>query len=326
MMFKMNMRRLPGVLCSLFLLFVLLTLTHIQSPSAHAAIAQVMLSLPGGGTQLSGHVGTQIRISGSGFNPGQVNLYTTPNNDITKCMNTNNPANLGLTPFTPATTTAQQDGTIFVDTSWPASASITGTAYYICATAPGIRGLSSNTFTIAPTATINISPTNGNAGQQITVTGANWLPPQAVTVTIPNTPVISHTTSDANGNFSLTLTTPTGTPPGTYSVSATADNEPTLKAVDSNILTITAITPTPTVTVTPSPTPTATATPSPTATATAAPTTTSTPTDSIGGGTTTPPSNNGDNTNTFLLFTLAGLGVLFVIVGIILFIMYSRSR
>lgn len=325
-MFKMGRQRLPRVVSSLFLLVALLTLIHIQAPFAHAAVAQVMLSLPGGGTQLSGHVGTQIRISGSGFNPGQVNLYTTTNNDITKCTNTNNPANFGLTPFTPAATVAQQDGTILVDTSWPASASVTGSAYYICAAAPGTKGLSSNTFTIAPAATMNVSPTNVSAGQQVTVTGANWLPPQAVTITVtfPNTPVTSRTTSDANGNFSLTLTIPANTPAGTYSVNAAADNEPTLKVVDSNILTIAAPTPTPTVNITPSPTPTATATPSPTATATAAPTTTSTPTDNIGG--TTPPSSSGDNTNTFLLFTLAGLGVLFVIVGIILFVMYSRTR
>lgn len=319
-MFKIEIRRLTMSVCAAFLFFLLLASFHTSSPRAYAATPQVTLSLAGGGTPLSGHVGTKIRINGTGFPGGQINLYTTTNNDPAKCNN-NNIGALGLTPFTPSNTHADNNGNFTVDTQWPESASNIGSAYYICAVnSPNVKAVSAASFTVVPQQTINISPITLAAGQQITVIGANWLPPQPLTVTItgPNASSAAATSqviSDQTGNFTSTLTIPATVPAGSYTVSAVADNEPTLKVINNNFVTVTAALPTPTPTITLSPT--VTATPSPTPTATVG----------QNQGSTAPPANTPtDNANTFLLVSLAGLGVLLVIVGVILFIMYSRSR
>ncbi|HZU03827.1 MAG TPA: hypothetical protein VFA10_29455 [Ktedonobacteraceae bacterium] len=303
----------------------LLLVTHLQAPFAYAANAQVTITVP---SPAMGHPGTKVHLDGSGFNPGQVNLFTTPNGDPAKCA----PGDPDLKRFaTSPSVTAQADGTFSLDTTWPDTAATVGNAYYVCAIGPGtgITGLSNNTFTVVPQVSINVSPTSVAQGGQVTVTGLNWLPPQSITVAVvPPTQataiVSNHVTSDANGKFSITLTIPANTPAASYSVSAIADNEPTLKALSDNILTVT-VAPTPTPTPTPPPTPTP--TPSPTAVPTAV---VPTPTSNTG-GTTAPPAGNGTSSSgvspsSFLLFTLAGLGILLVIVGIILFVMYSRGQ
>jgi hypothetical protein len=290
---------------------------RLQAPFAYAANAQVTITVP---SPPIGHPGTKIHMNGSGFNPGAVNLFTTLNSDPARCV----PGDPDLKRFlTSPTVNAQADGTFSLDTIWPDNAATVGNAYYICAIGPGtgITGLSSNTFTIAPPATINVAPTSVAQGGQVTITGANWLPPQSITVAVVPPAqaamiVSAHVTSDTAGNFTITLTLPANTPAGTYSVSAIADNEPTLKMIDDRILTVTvASTPTPTVTPSPTPTP----TPSPTVVPTQTSTASSTPT-TVTDGTST----GGIGTSNFLLFTLAGLGVLLVIVGIILFVLYSR--
>lgn len=311
----------------LFFCFVagLLLVAHLQAPFAYAANAQVTITVP---SPAAGHAGTKVHINGSGFNPGFVNLFTTTNNDPAKCTS----GDPDLKKFlTSPEVTAQSDGTFSLDTTWPDNAATAGSAYYICAIGPGsgITALSNNTFTVAPPASINVSPTNVAQGGQVTITGLNWLPPQSMTVAVfppaqARDIVSNHVTSDANGKFSITLTIPPNTPASTYSVSVIADNEPTLKVIDDGILTITAA-PTPTPTATPSPTPTPTPSPtvSPTETSTVGPT----PASSTG-STSKPTGGNGSrgtSASTFLLFTLAGLGVLLVIVGIILFVLYSRG-
>lgn len=306
-------------------IIALCLLVHLQSPFAYAANAQVTITLP---SPPIGHPGTKIHMDGSGFNPGPVNLFTTTSGDPARCA----PGAADLKRFLSSpTVNAQVDGTFSLDTTWPDNAATVGNAYYICAISPGtgITGLSSNTFIIAPPATINVAPTSIAPGGQVTITGANWLPPQSITVAVVPPAqaaviVSNHVTSDATGNFTITLTLPANTPAGTYSVSASADNEPTLKVSNAGILTVTAA-PTPPPTVTPSPTPTPTPSPTvaPTETSTAGPTPTS-----VTGGTNTGGNSNGSggiSASTFLLFTLAGLGVLLVIVGIILFVMYSRG-
>src|SRR5947209_9572017 len=207
----------------------LLLVTHLQTPFAYAANAQVTITVPSPAT---GHPGTKVHLEGSGFNPGPVNLFTTLNSDPAKCA----PGDPDLKRFaTSPSVTAQADGTFSLDTTWPDNAAAVGDAYYVCAIGPGtgITGLSNNTFTVAPPVNINVSPISVAQGGQITVTGLNWLPPQSMTVAVvPSTQaaaiVSNHVNSDANGKFSITLTIPATTPAGTYSVSVIADNEPPL--------------------------------------------------------------------------------------------------
>jgi hypothetical protein len=304
----------------------LLLVAHLEAPFAYAANAQVTITVP---SPAVGHPGTKVHINGSGFYPDLVNLFTTTNSDPAKCML----GDPGLKRFsTSPTVPVQADGTFSLDTTWPDTAASVGSAYYICAIGPGtgVTALSNNTFTVAPPATINVSPTVVAQGGQVTVTGLNWLPPQSVTVAVvppaqTSTIVSAHVTSDTNGKFSITLTIPTTTPDGMYSVSTVADNELTLAFIDNDILTVTvAPTPTPSPTATPSPTP----TPSPTV----APTQVDpTPTTATGGSTLSPSGGSGSGSGgvspgSFLLFTLAGLGILLVIVGIVLFVLYSRAQ
>ena len=309
----------------------LFILAYVQLPSAYAAdtvprpgaTPQVTISLPGGGA-LVGHPGTKVHIEGTGFTPSvNAALYTTPTNDATKCISGADPAALGLTSFaTKPTVAIQADGTFQVNTTWPNSAAIATTAYYVCAIAgpaqtPG--GLSTASFTVAQPVTIKVtpqSPTTISPGSQVTISGANWLPSQALTVAIvppgeAGVVVSDHVTSDANGNFSLMLTIPSTTGAGTYSVSVIADNEPTMKAALANAVTVAAAaTPTPTATTAPSPT--ATTAPTPTAT------TTPTPTPTTNGG--------GGGGMTILIFALGGIGTVLIIVGIVLFAAYSRAH
>ncbi len=316
------------ILCICCCLFCYGLIAVLQSPSAHAATPQVMISQAGSnGGAVGGQVGSSIHLSGSGFTPGTVNLYTTTNNDPTKCTNQGQPGNLGLMPFTPATATAQQDGTFALDTTWPNSAGTVGAAYYICAVTPTASMLSSNTFTVTPAPTIVISPTSIAAGGQITITGENWFPPQQLTVAVTDatqTVIVSQQTNpDQTGKINVMLTIPATAPAGTDTVSVAANDNPSLKVVQNNALTITATsTPTPTVSPSPSPTPAS----SPTAASTNVPATPTSSGGNAGGNGGSSSNGGGGGTINILLFLMAGLGIILVIVGIILFAAYSRER
>jgi hypothetical protein len=332
-MVKSAVWRLVLLLCCLFGVMVVgdaLSSKPTPAMAATAAPGSVVISLPGGNNngQVGGPVGTQVHVAGTNFGSlVTINLYTTTNNDPAQCRK-GNPNSHGLTPFTPPTVMTQQDGTFAVDTSWPANANAVGAAYYICAVPDNallLGTLSSNNFTVSPTPTISVSPTTVMTGGQITVSGLNWLPPQAVTISLINdaqtTPILNtNATSDQNGNFTVTITIPANAPGGTYTISVTSDQSPNVKAVANGILTVTSnVTPTPTV----SPTATATAAPSPTTTPTTTPTTSS---NGGNNGSTPPSAGSPSGSLNFLLITMAGLGVLLVIVGVFLFVMYSRQQ
>lgn len=301
----------------------------VQLPSAYAAgvaalpgaAPQVTISLPGGGPPV-GHPGTKVHIAGTGFTPSTTAaLYTTPTNDPAKCIVGADPAALGLKSFaTKPTVDVQADGTFQVDTTWPNNAATATTPYYVCATAGAsgsLGGLSATSFTVAQPVALQVtpqSPTTISPGSQVTISGTNWLPPQALTVAIvppgaAGVVVSDHATPDANGNFSIMLTVPSTTAAGTYSVSVIADGEPTMKATLANAVTVSA-----------SPTPTATATAAPSPTATTAPTPTATTTPSA-----PPPTSGGGGGMTILIFALGGIGAVLIIVGIVLFAAYSRA-
>ncbi len=294
--------------------------------SAHtrrALAAQVSFT----GTML-GHPGTKVHIAGSGFTPGSsVSLYTTASANAATCVNATNPVTAGLTPFSSSpTTTAQADGTLAVDTTWPNSASTATTAYYICALSTTAKALSSNTFTVAQPVTIDaVTPASVAPGGQVTITGSNWLPvqPLDVAVGMGNNGTIAENNNvmpDGTGHFSVTLTLSATAQPQAYAVRVTAVNEQTMTLVNNNALTVTqAATPTPTPTTAPSPTPSPTGVPTATATATPTPPANNgtTPTNTGGGG--------GNPLFTFLIFALGGLGTLLVIVGAIMYAVYSRA-
>ena len=320
---------------SLYCLVGLFILTYIQVSSVHAAgttttsptaTPQVTITLPSGANPAIGHPGTKVHIAGTNFPPSMtVALYTTPNSDPTKCISGADTAGLGLTSFaTSPTIMSQADGTFQIDPKWPNSAAIATTTYYICAISSdptGAHAISTTSFTVAQAVAITITPQSSTPvapGGQVTIAGSNWLPPQAMTVSIVSpsqaTAIVSdHVTSDAQGNFSIALTIPSTAPAGTYSVSVIADNEPTMKLTQPNAVVVASA-------ATPTPTP----APSPTATATAQATVTPTPSPATGG-------NNGGGGGggsgmTILIFALGGIGAILIIVGIVIFATYSRGR
>jgi hypothetical protein len=166
------------------------------------------------------------------------------------------------------------------------------------------------TPTAAPSVTVTLSPSTVQAGGTITVTGENWLPAQQLTVQIApsgQSNILAQDTpnSDTRGHFSTTLTIPTTATAGTYAVIVVSSDQ-NLRFYRDNMLTVTALTPTQA----PSPSPTPTASPSASATATATPTGSNT-------------NGGGDSGLAILTFITGGLGVLFIIIGVIMFAVSS---
>ncbi|MBV8695078.1 MAG: hypothetical protein JO183_06275 [Ktedonobacteraceae bacterium] len=314
-MFKINIKKLLLLLCCSIGLLSLGVVLHAQEAlaAAYGPTPQVTITQPNvSNAAVGGHAGTKVQIVGIGFAPipTTVQLFTTTNADPAHCQ----PGDPNLTMFTTQPTVMINGPTWNVNTVWPDNAAVPGNVYYVCALSLTNQVLSSNTFTAAQPVMVNVSPTSVAQGAMVTVTGMNWLPPQQLNVSITsgdNGPAIvsSVVNSDAAGNFTTSLAIPGNARPMAYSVRVYALNEntPAMTKVLSNALTV-MLAPTPTPTAAPTPTPLPT---TPVATATPP------------GGTGT--STGGIMANTFLLFGLAGLGILLVIVGIILFVMYSRK-
>jgi hypothetical protein len=204
-----------------------------------------------------------------------------------------------------------------VNTTWPDNAATPATAYYICAATQGAQGLSSNTFTVAQPVSINVNPSNVAPGDQVTVSGANWLPPQQLNVSITagqgSAPIVSKVVMPGpDGTFSTILAIPSNAAAASYAVQVYATNENSMTITQNNALTV-AQTTTPTATAAP------TVSPSPTAVATTPPAESPTPTP--------PTATTGGNPSlvTFLIYFLGGIGILFVLIGVITFIVYSQS-
>jgi hypothetical protein len=186
----------------------------------------------------------------------------------------------------------------------------------------GERAVTSQPFTVAQALSATPSQSAVNPGDQVTITGANWVPQQQVEVNLispanPDQPVATQmTNSDQQGNFTVTLDVSAAATPGQYSIQVAFANDPEGPQYqnDGAITINAAVTPTPTVTATPSPTATSQATSTPIATP-------------------TPPPSNSDNANTggpsgttILIFTLGGIGVLLVVVGLVMFAASSPSQ
>src|SRR3989440_942556 len=99
--------------------------THTPTPAPAPVLT---LSQPWNDSQPIGHPGIKVDITGQGFPPGSsVRLYTTVNSN--RCQ-----AGGALTQFTSQPVeNAQADGSFDLQTTWPDSASQSGTAYYVCA-------------------------------------------------------------------------------------------------------------------------------------------------------------------------------------------------
>lgn len=305
----------------------LFALTVQLAAPVHAAPAggQIIITKPSVNGQVIGHPGTAVHINGSGLTPdGSYNLYITTDN--TKCTD-GDPGTLGLQPFAPATVTVA-GGAFSLDTTWPTSASTPQTPYSICAAnsaaLTGAKIASTNAFTVAQPVTLDVTPNSVAPGQTVTITGSNWLPPQQLNVSVvvgnsdaPALVANDNVQPDATGSFSIQLQIPQNATPRTYAIRAYATNETTMNQVKNDALTVAqAATPTPTAT--PSPTP----TPSPTVTPTSQAAVAATPTP----GGTSPTDNNGSSNNilNYVIFGIGGLGVLFVLIGIILLVVSTQ--
>jgi hypothetical protein len=181
--------------------------------------------------------------------------------------------------------------------------------------------LSSNAYTVAQDVSITLSQPDIKPGDQVTVTGANWVPSQGVNISILNSggsPILTQTaqsSNDRNGAFSVTFSIPSTTAPGTYSVLAYAPGNPSEHMKATAQLTIAEASPT--ATAEPSPTMTEEeVTPTPEASPTAAVTPTPTSTTSSSGGT---------SPISILIYVFGGIGIVLVIVGAILYIVFSKQ-
>jgi len=278
--------------------------------------------------QTAGHSGTAFHITGTSFTPdGTYNLYATT--DIASCT-TGDPGTLGLQAFSPATIIVTGGG-FGLDLTWPVGINQPGT-YYLClantATVSLTKTLSSNTFTLAAAPTLDITPNSVTPGQSVTLTGGNWLPVQQLNVSVvvgnsgaPSLVENANVMPDLTGSFSIPLTIPNNAIPRSYAIRAYAVNDQGLNVVKNDSLTVVQqATPTPTPTIQPSPSP----TPTPTPTAQPSPSPTPTPTSASQAGnpdTPNPPQTNGntDNNLNLLIFSMVGLGILFVLIGAVIF-------
>lgn len=311
----------------------LLALQLFSGRAYAAGQAQITISLPNN-APLIGHVGTRVHLAASGFPANaKIDLFTTPNGDATKCTPANlpNPAAAQLTAFaTLPTTNADGQGTFQVDTTWPSSAKMATTNYYVCAIAETAAGttptptatptagatsnaaLSKDSFTVAQQLQLAVSTPNVQPGGSVTITGSGWLPPQPLGIVIVDAngnqlaskTVQASQLNPTSGNFSIDVPIPANAAASTYSIKVTAINEQTMTLTDNNAITVAAASASPTATST-----TPTVTPSPSATAQA----------NGGNG------NNNSGGPNFLAFGLGGLGIILIIVGLSVYFSYSRQ-
>ena len=227
-------------------------------------------------------------------------------------------------PKIPLPGQAQVDSTGAFDYNfvWPPAAS--SGAYSICAynTLDGlpVGNIDDGPFTAlsASAPSVAVSSASVGAGQSITVTGKNWVPPQDVNVYIAacvdcDGPVIvagtAHSTGLNTGTFSITFSIPANAPLGHYVAGANAHNGILdVGPGGGKAVTITAA---------------ATPTVAPTATA-AQPTVTQATGSGASGG-----NGNSSATDTGaspLVFVLAGVGALLLVIALIVILIVALSR
>ena len=298
-----------------------------------------------------GPVGENVIVHGANFAPYvQLRLVVAPGNSNSNASVCQQP---GAT-IRVATVTSDNTGSFTQNFSWPVAANHVNQGYSICSllTSGNIVASSHDDgpFTVLSSSppVINISAATVVAGGTITVTGQNWVPPQAVSEIIAgcaacdpgNTYVTSANATSAglnSGSFSVTIPIPPKTKPGNYVVDAlTKTGLEAFYTTGVKHLTINAAptipTPTPSPTTQPSPTP------SPTAQTTAVPSPTpaASVTASAGGGTVTTtnsdssgPGSTGTSSsgiNRMVILLAATVVMLFLIAAVILLVHMQRRK
>jgi len=270
-----------------------------------------------------GPVGELAGVNGSGFTPSaSVNLVLAPGDSAS------NPAVCQSGAIALASSvTVQNDGTFSFSFTWPSSAS--SGDYSVCAlnSSDGsvITGADGGPFHVlsANQPAIQVSSASVAIGSFITVSGANWLPPQPINVFIGTchncnaSPIVNATpTSDSSGAFSVKLAVPPGTAVGSYVVSAFSANNDVLDvgltggAVEVSIVSAGATPTTQTTT-----------------TATTQPTTTATSSATASGGSGGQNTSGGaDNTPYIIAMVVSATVLLLALVGLIAYLVLRRRR
>jgi hypothetical protein len=258
-----------------------------------------------------GPVGALLTVEGANWPPSTlITIWPAPDADTCAQQQAQPPSYAGTIPVNVA-------GNASGPYTWPKAANSVNQTYILCAVdgsasvSPDVQsnGITQYIVLAAAAPSLKVAPSNITQGQDstLTISGQNWLPQQALTVTIcsdahcSTSPIANQTTASAqDGTFQITLTIKGDIAPGSYYVLAVTANG-ALKAPPGNApAQLTINTPTPTPTSTPSPTPTPTPTP-------------------------TPP--NSGKGNTLLLVVLLGmLAVVFLVGGIISLAIYMRGQ
>lgn len=324
--------RWRGLSIFLALAIVLISLSLIAPPQAHAGGSGAIISwdssmiFPG---QNSGNpwgpVGEAAKVHGQQF-AANTTYYLTlvpgdTTSDPTVCQNA------GITVVNSVTSDAT--GNFDASFLWPAAAGTVGQTYSICGRVLSDGSLYSildgtGPFTVLASnpPAIQLASNPVTAGDTLTVTGQNWVPPQPVKVTISTcfscSPTITKTVNSTGlntGTFSVDIPIPADLPAGNYAINATAQalDASNNEAIPTLVVNPPAV-PSPAATVTPTPTPTATAVPSPTAVATA----------NAGSNNTAPAST--DNTPFLLPIVLGAIGLVVLIIVALLVFMLARRR
>jgi len=277
----------------------LLAALFFFAPSPHASAASPILVRHLTSSPSQGPVGAVIVVTGSGMSsPDGTQIDLGYSTDFSNCN--------AATDSQPGVV---QDHAFSGWFRWPTG---TGTGNFeVCAAVHGSNSpFFVGTYRVlsATPPQISIAPTVPSAGQQATITGANFLPAGTSVKLVwpaanglPST-LLATVTSDNNGAFSQAITVPAHAITGTYSVEALAGSgqPPTMSDTTTfrvNGIVITAV-PTPTVVASP--------TTSPSVTATA---TSPAVSNVLGTGHTTSGNTVGGGTNLLLPVALVGLVV-----------------
>lgn len=331
---------LPVVLLAMF------SLSLLTSPTAHAGGGGPIIhwdsSMIYAGQNNGnpwGPVGENTIVHGASFTANtKLSLVVSPgnsNNDANVCQQS-------LLTIVVGTTTTDNTGGFTQNFAWPGAAGHVNQGYSICALLVSDNSTASSRddgqFTVltASPPVITLSTNSVAVGNTVTVSGQNWVPPQAVSINIAgctacepgNTEVTNvsvNSTGLNSGSFSKVITIPASTRPGKYVVDAlTPSGLEAFYMTGIKHLTITAApaavtpTPSPSATAQLSATPTK-ASPSPTATGTV--TNVTNPTNTGNGS-----SNTGGGHSTLIMVLLVSAVLLFAAAALAILMMMRSSR
>lgn len=332
-------------------LLAMMSLSLLASPTAHAGGSGPIIhwdsSMIYAGQNNGypwGPVGENTIVHGAGFTANQnLRLVVSPgdsNADANVCQQS-------VLTIVVATVTSDSAGNFTQNFPWPGAAGHVNQGYSICALLMAdnstVSSRDDGPFTVLTSnpPVITLSASSVAAGNTITVSGQNWVPPQSVSINIAgcaacepgNTEVKNvsvNSTGLNSGSFSAVITIPASTKPGNYVVDAlTPGGLEAFYTTGVKHLTITSApvaatpTPSPSPTSQPSPTPT-TASASPTASPTVAGTTTSV-TNSTGTGNNSSNTGGGNTGHGTLIIVLLVLAMLLFAIAAIVVLMMMRS-